>query len=346
MDFSSTDITSSSLELSADHSDSNRFSVDGEIAPTHETPLLRTSITRTNLSPCSSIVDWSTSGLIAVAGEKEISFTHLEDGLRVTSTMEAESENIRSVKFSRDSQKLATLLDQKTFTLFDVRRQSISSTYCFDPPTEVYQIEWNQEFVNVALSDGHLQRFDVREMTVAQYIKCHSSRILNVKFSRDGNVFATVSDRGIVRLWDVRMFEHSLLDLEHDAVVKAMGFCTADPDVLCTGGGPGDDTLRLWDTKYNGPTVRGLIREVETEGPIYDLAWSASGNELCTGHGDPFNQVSVWSHDTYFRVANLRTHGAPVISTVPNPFGTEILTLSSDGIVAIWKNGFKNIWGI
>ena len=75
MDFSTNEINWSSLELSADHSNSNRFSVDGEIAPTHETPLLKTRITRTNLSPCSTIVDWSMSSLIAIGDEKNI-FTY------------------------------------------------------------------------------------------------------------------------------------------------------------------------------------------------------------------------------------------------------------------------------
>ena len=152
------------------------------------------------------------------------------------------------MKFSKDSQKITAFLDQK---LFDAHHESISSTYSFEAPTERYQIEWNQDFLNVALSDGHLQRFDVWELIAAQRIKCHSSRILDVKFSRNGNVFATVSDQSIERWLDVWIPEDCLPDLDHDAVVKVIWFCTVNPDVLCSGGGPGVDTLHLWDTKYN-----------------------------------------------------------------------------------------------
>ena len=63
-------------------------------------------------------------------------------------------------------------------------------------------------------------------------------------------MFKALSDQSIMGLWDVWIPEDSLRELERDAIVKSVRLCTVDPDVLCTTGGAGEDTLRQCDTKY------------------------------------------------------------------------------------------------
>ncbi len=88
-------------------------------------------------------------------------------------------------------------------------------------------------------------------------------------------------------------------DQHHTAAVKAISWCPWQRNILASGGGTIDRTLRIWNTS-NGSNLKC----VDTGSQVCAIQWSDAHKELVSSHGFSDNQLIIWRYSDMSKVNN------------------------------------------
>jgi WD40 repeat protein len=85
--------------------------------------------------------------------------------------------------------------------------------------------------------------------------------------------------------------------------LNAISWCPHKKGLLATGGGEGDQIIRLWDF-VDGPEPDFFVHSLKCSSPITSIAWrkaAVPGDSLCTElvstHAGPLNEIKLWQTD-------------------------------------------------
>ena len=144
----------------------------------------------------------------------------------------------------------------------------------------------------------------------------------------------------LLNIWDDRYAstnthttDQSLFRLDaHQAAVKALAWCPWQRNLLASGGGTADRTIKFWNS-----TSGAMINSVDTKSQVCALQWSAHDKELVSSHGYSHNQLILWKYPSMVRVAELTGHTSRVLHMAQSPDGTTICSAAADETLRFWK---------
>lgn len=84
---------------------------------------------------------------------------------------------------------------------------------------------------------------------------------------------------------------------QHIAAVKAVAWCPWQRNVLATGGGTADRTIRIWNAQDGAN-----LQCVDTGSQVCSIQWSSHYKELVSSHGFSDNQLIVWKYKDMTKV--------------------------------------------
>ena len=90
-------------------------------------------------------------------------------------------------------------------------------------------------------------------------------------------------------IWDLNMGRQRFQLLGHKAAVKALAWCPWQRNLLATGGGSSDKTMRFWNIETGKN-----INVVNTDSQVCSLIWNKNDKEILSSHGYSENQLSIW----------------------------------------------------
>jgi len=182
--------------------------------------------------------------------------------------------------------------------------------------------------------DGHIHHWDVRvREALVSRIQAHAQEVCGLEWSQDGTLLATGGNDNKVQIFEAREGSaprHTFTD--HCAAVKALAWCPWQRNLLATGGGTADRTIRFWNAQSGA-----CLNSVDTHSQVCDLKWSLHDKELVSGHGFSQNQLSVWKYPSLVKVADLEGHTSRVLNLTQSPDGTTVLSASADETLRFWR---------
>ncbi|KAK9847015.1 wd40 domain protein, partial [Penicillium brevicompactum] len=165
-----------------------------------------------------------------------------------------------------------------------------------------------------------------------QTLESHSNNVSSVVFSPDGNLLASGSRDGTVKLWNSTTgYLQSTLE-GHSKPVLSTAFSRDGALILSTSA---DHTLNIWDaTGTLKHTLRGH------SGSVFSGVFSSNCNIIASCSAD--TTVRVWNTEGSLQ-HTLRGHSKDVISVAFSPDGKLIASGSEDCTVKLWDSATGNL---
>ncbi len=119
---------------------------------------------------------------------------------------------------------------------------------------------------------------------------------------------------------------------EHEAAVKAIDWCPWQRNVLASGAGTRDKTIKFWDVDSG----RNL-NTINTGSQVCNIIFNENEKELISSHGYSKNQISIWKYPCMNKVIELDGHFSRVLYMAMSPDGSTIVSGAGDETLRFWK---------
>ena len=264
---------------------------------------------------------------------------------------------VSSVKWFDDGNLLAIGTSNNRIIIWDsIAEKSISMINGHD--SRVASLAWNKCIISSGSYDGRILNHDIRMINctpISTYLM-HESEVCGLKWSANGRYLCSGSsnfsfgehfimkinfyfiylnkDDSKVLLWDMLAQSQKpvLIMNEHKSAVKAIDWCPWQSNIVATGGGVKDRTLKIWNM-YNG----ALLKNYEYDSQITGILWSDKDREILTSYGDDQGYFSVLKYPSMIEVGKILAHSGRILNINASPDGKTVVSLSADQTLRFWE---------
>ncbi|MEL7036477.1 MAG: trypsin-like peptidase domain-containing protein [Cyanobacteria bacterium J06592_8] len=198
---------------------------------------------------------------------------------------------------------------------------------------EVMAVEIVPPYAISGNSKGRVSVWNLATGGLRKTWQAHNTSINAIAVSPNGQILATASDDGTIKLWDLTTaintdtlpLLHTLKD--HSNAVLSVEI-SADGRTLASGSW--DNLIMIWDLQ-TGRLLNTLIGHQQL---VSAIAISPNGKILASGSKD--NTIRIWNLETGELIHTLQGHSLPVLSLAISPNGKILASGSADGTIAVW----------
>uniref|UniRef100_A0A183B5Z0 WD_REPEATS_REGION domain-containing protein n=1 Tax=Echinostoma caproni TaxID=27848 RepID=A0A183B5Z0_9TREM len=162
--------------------------------------------------------------------------------------------------------------------------------------------------------------------------------ICGLAWSPDKQYLASGANDNCVAVWPANIISERTSGIqpritltEHQAAVKALAWCPWKPNLLSTGGGTNDHTLRFWNANTGN-----CVKSVDVVAQVSGIIWNSTYREILTSHGGPKNQLVIWRYPDISRVADLMEHQGRILCVSASPNNEMVASCAADETLRIW----------
>ncbi|OMO81662.1 hypothetical protein CCACVL1_12324 [Corchorus capsularis] len=290
-------------------------------------------------------LDWGGNNVVSIAlGNRVYLWDASDKSTSELVTVDDEIGPVTSVSWAPDGQHLAIGLNNSEIQVWDSVSNRKVRTLIGCHSGRVGSLAWkNNHILTTGGMDGQIVNNDVGipSHVVGTY-RGHRLEVCGLKWSTSGQHLASGGNDNLVHIWDrsmassnsPRQWLHRLED--HNAAVKAMSWCPFQSNLLATGGGEGDGTIKFWNS-HTGACLNSVV----TGSQVSALLWSKNDRELLSSHGSPENQLTLWKYPSMVKMAELTEHTSRVLHMAQSPNGCTVASAAADERLRFW-----NVFGI
>ncbi|KAK7063068.1 ubiquitin-protein transferase activating protein [Halocaridina rubra] len=278
------------------------------------------------------LLDWSVNNHLAVALGNCVYIWNAGDA-SITSLLQLdESEYVCSLSWIKEGTVLGMGLSSGLTQLWDVGQQKLIRTMG-QHDGRVATLSWNSYILSSGARSGQIFHHDVRIADhLVSTLNGHTQEVCGLKWSLDGRYLASGGNDNQLNIWEMRNTNPLHTLTQHQAAVKALSWSPWQNNVLASGGGTSDRTIRIWNCS-NGI----CLKDVVTNSQVSSLLWSTNYKELMSGHGFTNNQLTIWSYPSMTKVADLSGHTGRVLELCISPDGQMVVSAAADETIRMWK---------
>lgn len=285
-----------------------------------------------------NVLDWSVNNTLAIGLKNQVYFYQADCGTFSSITPASADSYVTSISWHAGGQHVAIGTSENVVQLWDIEcRKKIRTLqgHC----GRVSSLSWNNGILTSGGKDGFIINHDVsRPQAIVSSFIGHEKEVCGLKWSSNKTQLASGGNDCLVNIYDARQIGAGRQVLptftftEHVAAVKALSWAPFQTDLLATGGGTADRSIKFWNT-----TSGALLDSIDTESQVCSLLWSQNSRELVSSHGFSRNQICVWKYPTLAKIAELTGHTSRVLYTALSPDGRTVASASADESLRFWK---------
>ena len=285
-----------------------------------------------------NLLSWSDTNILAVALAQTVYLWNAESGnIQELCTFDSgPNAHISSIQWVQEGgAHIAVGTSSGKTQLWDV--QECKQLRSMDGHSDrVGSLAWNRHMLSTGGRDGLVVNHDVR---VARHnvatLTQHTQEVCGLAWSPDGTTLASGGNDNLLCLWDVHASSASAPRFrftDHQAAVKALAWSPHERDLLATGGGTADRTIKFWNAKSGA-----LLNSIDTGSQVCALQWNPYEKEILSSHGYARNQLSLWKYPSMAKVKDLEGHTARVLHMAVSPDGGTVVSAAGDETLRFWN---------
>lgn len=231
-------------------------------------------------------IHWGFDNILSVALGNAVYLWHSDKGEIQELCQTAEEENlVTSVRFSdTDHDKIGIGTDHMDAYLYSVSTEKKIRTLR-GHQDRVSALEWNGMTLATASKDSQILLHDVRvKKHVIRSLDFHNSEVCSLAWDYSGTKLAAGGTDNLVSIYDMRAnrLQHKLTG--HKGAVKGLSWNPHRPNVLASGGGITDRTVKLWNSSSGK-----LLSSHQVGGQVSSIIFNGYENEVVATVGDKVN---------------------------------------------------------
>lgn len=285
-----------------------------------------------------NLLSWSDTNILAVALAQTVYLWNASSGdIQELCSFEGPENDtyVSSVSWVKEGgTHLAIGTSMGTTQLWDV--QAGKRLRSMDGHTDrVGSLSWNRHILSTGGRDSIVVNHDVR---VASHnvatLQSHTQEICGLSWSPDGTTLASGGNDNMLCLWDAATSSTSRSRFrltEHQAAVKALAWSPHERNLLATGGGTADRTIKFWNSQTGS-----LLNSIDTGSQVCALQWNPHEKEILSSHGFARNQLSLWKYPSMAKIKDLDGHTSRVMHLATSPDGCTVVSAAADETLRFW----------
>lgn len=226
----------------------------------------------------------------------------------------------------------------KKITTLNVHCKRVSSLSC------------SPQWLSSGGRDSLILQHDIRSYNhVVSTYKGHTKEVCGLKWNDDGTTLASGGNENYLCIWDAAISGRNptsansrrrdigadmsprFLRKNHKAAVKALAWCPFRRDLLASGGGTVDRSIKFWNISSGK-----MLKSVDTGSQVCSLLWSKHQKELVSAHGFNKNELILWKYPTMTKIQEFRGHTSRVLHMEQSPDGDCVVSLAADETLRFW----------
>ncbi|MDT4967578.1 MAG: hypothetical protein QOJ64_2315 [Acidobacteriota bacterium] len=177
-------------------------------------------------------------------------------------------------------------------------------------------------------NEGTIGFLDIESGKETASLSRLSPAIHSLAFSPSGNILASGSSDGIIRLWQMNGNDALRIMKGHSDEVSSLSF---SPDGKVLASSSRDKTIKLWNVE-TGKETQNLRGHTEW---VHDVSFSPDGTLLASCGDD--KTVRLWNPQTGKELFTFRGHSEVINSIAFSPDGKTLASGSNDKTIKLWS---------
>ncbi|XP_059075412.1 cell division cycle 20.2, cofactor of APC complex-like [Cryptomeria japonica] len=286
-----------------------------------------------------NLLDWSDSNILSIALGNAV---YLWDANTSTTsellTVDNDVGPVSSVNWAPDGKHIAIGLTSSSVQIWDstCNRQlrSLKGHH-----GRVGSLSWNDTILATGGRDSSIIIHDVRirNSNVKTY-RGHEQEVCGLKWSLSGQQLASGGSDNLLHIWDKSMSSSNVRNQylhridEHFDAVTALAWCPFQHNLLASGGGLADQSIKLWNS-----LTGACLNTIATNSSVCALLWNRHERELLSSHGYSENQLTLWKYPSMAKTAELTGHTSRVLHLAQSPDGYTVASAGADETLRFWQ---------
>ena len=197
-------------------------------------------------------------------------------------------------------------------------------------------LAWNRHLLASGSRDTTITNHDVRVANhkVAKFVG-HSQEVCGLAWSPDGEQLASGGNDNLLCLWNASasgVTAPRSRFTDHQAAVKALAWSPHERNLLATGGGTADRTIKFWNTSSGS-----LLNSIDTGSQVCSLKWNPFEKEILSSHGYARNQLCLWKYPSMSKIKEFEGHTSRVLHMALSPDGSTVVSAAGDETLRFWE---------
>lgn len=277
-----------------------------------------------------NLISWSDSNLIAVALRSRLYVWNVNTQQAQVLT-DLESNIITSVAWMKGGSCLAIGDSAKNVKLVDVEKMVEVRNICAHSD-RVSSLAWNGCVLTSGSRDSSIISHDLRVKDYFFKYLHHKQEVCGLRWNLNSNLLASGSNDNSVCIWDQSMLKPLFHLSEHTSAVKAVAWCPYKFNLLATGGGALDKTIKLWDCNQGT-----CLFSKDTGSQVSALEFNSLTQDLISAHGYSKNQIAMWKGNELKLNGEMNGHQGRILNMLLSPDQSMLVSLSADETLRFWR---------